>query len=92
MNYLVHKDSLFGRLLRLDPNMPYYRYREVVRQLERLAGCELLRSSGSHHMFRTKAGRTVPIPRQPGDIGMGLLHKIIKEAGLNMSVLESMHT
>lgn len=90
VNYLVHRDSLFGRRLRLDPNIRYYRYREVVRQLEQVAGCELVRSNGSHHMFRTKAGRTVPVPRHPGDIGVGLLRKIIKEAGLNMSVLEFM--
>ena len=90
VNYLVHRDSSFGRRLRLDPNTRYYRYREVVRQLERLAGCELVRSSGSHHLFRTKSGRTIPVPRHPGDIGMGLLHKIIREAGLNMSVLEFM--
>ena len=70
--------------------LPLPRSGPPTRTLEQLAGCELVRSNGSHNIFRTKTGRTFPVPRHPGDIGTGLLRKIIKEAGLNMSVLEFM--
>jgi predicted RNA binding protein YcfA (HicA-like mRNA interferase family) len=74
----------------LDPSVRYYRYREVVAQLKRLTGSELIRSNGSHHIFRTALGRTFPVPRHPGDIGRGLLKTIIKQAGLQMTEMEFM--
>ena len=55
---------------------------EVIRQLEQ-AGWVLANVRGSHHVFRhpEKPGHiSVPHPRK--DLGKGLIHKLLKEAGL----------
>jgi predicted RNA binding protein YcfA (HicA-like mRNA interferase family) len=56
--------------------------REAVRKLER-AGWTVSRQKGSHVMM-TKAGYqwTLSIP-QHNELGPGLLHKLIRQAGLN---------
>jgi predicted RNA binding protein YcfA (HicA-like mRNA interferase family) len=55
---------------------------EVIRQLEQ-AGWVLANVRGSHHVFRhpERPGHvSVPHPRK--DLGKGLVHKLLKEAGL----------
>jgi len=55
---------------------------ELIKQLER-AGWQLRSVKGSHHVFTHPARPghiTVPHPRK--DLGAGLVHKLLKSAGL----------
>jgi predicted RNA binding protein YcfA (HicA-like mRNA interferase family) len=55
---------------------------EVIKRLE--ADGWLLRSvRGSHHVFRhpTKPGH-ISVPHPKKDLGVGLVHKLLKQAGL----------
>ncbi|MBS0602308.1 MAG: type II toxin-antitoxin system HicA family toxin [Proteobacteria bacterium] len=57
--------------------------RGLIKRLER-DGWELVHVRGSHHVFRhpLKPGHlSVPHPRK--DLGKGLVHQILKLAGLN---------
>lgn len=56
--------------------------KQLIKQLE-ADGWELRSVRGSHHVFRppSKPGHiTVPHPKR--DLGPGLVHKILKQAGL----------
>jgi len=56
--------------------------KQIIRQLE-AEGWILRGVKGSHHIFTHpgKPGRiSVPHPRQ--DLGVGLVHKLLKQAGL----------
>jgi predicted RNA binding protein YcfA (HicA-like mRNA interferase family) len=55
---------------------------DVIRALKR-AGFKLDHTTGSHHFFRhPHRPRSVPVPFHRGDIKRGLLHEIIRQAGL----------
>jgi predicted RNA binding protein YcfA (HicA-like mRNA interferase family) len=83
--YLVHKDSSLAASMQL--RVRYLSYRDLARRLEKIAGCTAVRQGkGSHEIWRTPTGRSFPVPRHPGDVARGTLAKIIKQAGLSMSV------
>ncbi len=64
--------------LRLAP------YRDLRRVAE-AAGFVWQRREGSHNIFRNAAGRTVVIPDHgPRDIVRPLLHKIVRDLGLEV--------
>ena len=87
VNYLVKKDSPLAK--RLDLNLRYLRYRDLLKKLRDLAGCKFVREGkGGHAIWQSPDGRRFPVPRHPGDLPRGTLAKIIKEAGLGMSVPE----
>jgi predicted RNA binding protein YcfA (HicA-like mRNA interferase family) len=55
---------------------------EIIRQLEK-AGWELRGVKGSHHIYThpERAGHiTIPHPKK--DLGIGLVNKLLKQAGL----------
>ncbi|MDR2209785.1 MAG: type II toxin-antitoxin system HicA family toxin [Azoarcus sp.] len=55
---------------------------ELIKLLEQ-AGCKLINTRGSHHVFRhpERLGHiSVPHPRK--DLGVGLLKKLMKQAGI----------
>jgi predicted RNA binding protein YcfA (HicA-like mRNA interferase family) len=56
--------------------------KELIRLLE-ADGWTLRGSKGSNHIFthRTKPGH-ISIPHPKKDLGIGLLHKLLKQAGL----------
>lgn len=57
--------------------------KEIIKQLEQ-AGWVLQRVKGSHHVFThpERSGHiTVPHPKK--DLGIGLVKKLLKDAGLN---------
>ncbi len=86
VNYLVHQNSPLAQRLRL--RMRFLRYRDLARRL-RIAGAEIVGSGkGSHEKWRASDGNTFVVPRHPGDLASGTLAKIIKQAGLGMSVSE----
>ena len=52
---------------------------ELTKILKKL-GFQFVRQEGSHMFFRHSDGRTIVIPKHPGeDLGPGLLLKIIKK-------------
>jgi predicted RNA binding protein YcfA (HicA-like mRNA interferase family) len=55
---------------------------ELIRQLTK-EGWTLDRVAGSHHIFKhpTKAGH-ISVPHPKADLGKGLIHKLLKQAGL----------
>jgi predicted RNA binding protein YcfA (HicA-like mRNA interferase family) len=84
--YLVHRDSSIARRSSLAGR--YLRYREVVRRLENL-GCLIVREGkGSHEIWRGPNQRTFPVPRHRGDLKMGTLAGILKQAGIQMRLEE----
>jgi len=55
---------------------------DVIRALKR-AGFVFDHATGSHHAYRhPDRPRSVPVPFHRGEIKRGLLHDIIKQAGL----------
>jgi predicted RNA binding protein YcfA (HicA-like mRNA interferase family) len=55
---------------------------ELIRQLTK-KGWILDRVAGSHHIFKhpTKPGH-ISVPHPKADLGKGLMHKVLKQAGL----------
>jgi len=58
---------------------------DVIRALER-AGFAVRRTRGSHHVLvhASQPHRRVVVPMHAKDIKRGLLHRIIKDAGLSI--------
>lgn len=58
------------------------RSKELIKQLE-AAGWEVVRVKGSHHQLKhpERLG-TITVPHPKKDLGIGLIRKIMKEAGL----------
>jgi predicted RNA binding protein YcfA (HicA-like mRNA interferase family) len=56
--------------------------KEIIKQLE-ADGWELRAVRGSHHVFRhpSKPGH-ISVPHPKHDLGVGLVHKLLKQAGL----------
>jgi len=55
---------------------------ELIRMLA-AAGWELRSVKGSHHVYVNPAtGAHISIPHPKKDLGAGLVHKILKQAGL----------
>ena len=64
------------------------RFREVVRILEN-NGFELVRTKGSHHIFRSGdngATKMVSVPFNRNEIPKGTLSAIIRQSGLDKSL------
>jgi predicted RNA binding protein YcfA (HicA-like mRNA interferase family) len=87
VNYVVHRDSPLAARLRFRALLPPGK---LIRKLKEVAGLEWVRSGGNHDIYRTRNGQTIPIPRHPGDLGRGLIRKILREAGVKMGLQEFM--
>lgn len=61
-----------------------FRYREVVRRLQRLGFCFDRQAAGSHEIWHNpETGRYTTIPNHPGDLPQGALRAILSQAGLS---------
>jgi len=60
--------------------------REVKEKLKIMAGCSFHSQGAKHEKWKNKDGKIFTLPRHVGDLGYGLLSKIIKQAGLEMGV------
>jgi predicted RNA binding protein YcfA (HicA-like mRNA interferase family) len=69
------------------PFRPRLKPMELKRQLRKF-GCYFVRQGGNHELWAAPNGRSFPIPRHPGDLGTGLVGKILKQAGINLSLDE----
>lgn len=84
LNYVVRRDSaLFNSV---NAHGPFLRYRDIEKRLRGTCDCTPVRQTGSHVIWRGPSGQTFPVPRHPGEIARGTLSKIIKQAGLDMSL------
>lgn len=66
--------------------------RDAINKIKKLKGFTLLRHGRSHDIWRTDDGKTVPFPRHAGDLSMGTLRSILREAGINMGIDEFIST
>ncbi len=58
--------------------------RDIIRRLQR-EGWRLVRTTGSHHILKSKDGsRTAVVPHPKKDLGLGLTRAIYKDAGWPM--------
>ncbi len=64
---------------RLSPATP----KEVVKIIHRF-GFRFIRQTGSHAVYRHQDGRWTTVPMHSGDLGKGLLRKIIKDLDLTV--------
>ena len=87
VNYLVPRNSPLSDRLPFRPLLPPGK---LIKKLKELAGLEFVRNGGSHDVYRARNGKKIPIPRHPGDLGRGLVRKILQEAGLSMGIEEFM--
>lgn len=56
--------------------------RDLIKELE-AAGWVLVRSKGSHHVFRHPGfGHSITVPHPKKDLGSGLVKAIKKQAGI----------
>jgi predicted RNA binding protein YcfA (HicA-like mRNA interferase family) len=56
--------------------------KELIKQMMQ-AGWVLRGAKGSHHIFtHPERGGHISVPHPKNDLGVGLLHKLMKEAGL----------
>ena len=69
----------------MSGRLPQLSYRKVAKALQR-AGLVLDHATGSHHFFIHPLDPTilVSVPRHSKDIKRGLLHRIVKDAGLTV--------
>lgn len=64
--------------------LPVLRAKEIVQALER-AGFYIHHTTGSHVQLKhpQKPGLRVTVPYHPGDVPRGILHAILRQAGLS---------
>lgn len=85
VNYVIPRNSpLVGRM----PFKPLLPPSKLIRKLKDLAKLKFVRNGGNHDIYHTPSGKIIPIPRHPRDLGRGLLLKILREAGLDLSLQE----
>jgi predicted RNA binding protein YcfA (HicA-like mRNA interferase family) len=82
VKYIVSKNSRLAARLPLRPRL---KPNEVKKRLA-VRGCELVRQGSNHEMWRCPGTKPFPIPRHPGDLPIGTLKKIIKQAGVEVSI------
>lgn len=86
VKYIIRRNSPLSKRSKL--HLRYVRYRELKKKLEKIANCILVRQEGGHEIWKAPTGKPFPVPRHPGDLKNGTLKKIIKQAGLNMSLTQ----
>jgi predicted RNA binding protein YcfA (HicA-like mRNA interferase family) len=89
VNYVISRNSPLIARMRMRPLLPP---KKLVKKLETLADVQFVRNGGRHDIYRAKNDATIPIPRDPRDLTRGLLRDILREAGLQMSVEQFMHS
>ncbi len=85
VNYAIRAGSPLATRIR---TRYYLRYPEVAQRLRKLAGCTMVRQAGGHEIWQNPHGHRFPVPRHPGDLRPGTLQKIIRQAGLQLSLQE----
>jgi predicted RNA binding protein YcfA (HicA-like mRNA interferase family) len=84
VNYIIPRGSpVSGRW----PFRPYMSSRDIKKKLSKLVGLRLVRH-GKHPIYENKRGNTIAIPEHPRDLHKGIIKKIIRDAGLDMTLSE----
>jgi predicted RNA binding protein YcfA (HicA-like mRNA interferase family) len=72
------------------PELPPLSSQEVIRVLEH-RGFRLVRSRGSHHLFwNPETARRVTVPIHSGDLPIGTLAEILRQAGISRDDLRDL--
>lgn len=87
VNYVIPKSSPLAARLPFRPLLPPTK---LVKKLRELVDLEFVRNGGKHDIYRIPSGKRIQIPRHPRDLGRGLMRKILRDAGLEMSLEEFM--
>jgi len=62
-----------------------FRYRQVANRLKKFGFIFDRQAAGSHEIwYNEQSGRYTTLPNHPGDMPEGLLHAILKEAGISV--------
>jgi hypothetical protein len=85
VNYIVNRRSPLIQRARLRPLLSPTK---LIRKLQSAASLSFVRHGANHDVYRAANGATVPIPRHPRDISKGTLLKILREAGIDLSLSE----
>ena len=89
VNYAIHRDSPL--IDRVRTRGHYLRYREVAQRLQKLGSCTFIRhGGGGHEIWQNPTGQSFEVPRHPRDLNTGTLQRIIKQAGLEVSMSQFM--
>jgi predicted RNA binding protein YcfA (HicA-like mRNA interferase family) len=83
VNYIVHRNSSIAARTPLGRLLTYPKLISALRRL----GFSLARR-GPHEVWKNGNGRSVSVPRHPGDLKNGTLKAILAQAGLQMSLSE----
>ncbi len=83
VNYVIPRNSPLTKRSRFRPMLPPSK---LVKKLKELCGLEFDRHGGRHDIYRTKTGKKIQIPRHSRDLGAGLMRKIIRQTGLDLSL------
>ncbi|MDP8206178.1 MAG: type II toxin-antitoxin system HicA family toxin [Candidatus Electryonea clarkiae] len=70
----------------MSPKLPNIRPDKLIRALKK-AGFFIDHQKGSHIYFLHANGKRTTVPYHKKDIGKGLLHEILKQAGLTVQDL-----
>ena len=70
--------------------IPAVRGAQVVKPLERAAGFEVTRISGSHHVMKHRDGRTVSVPVHNRHKAKGTLRNILAIIGMTADELRDL--
>jgi predicted RNA binding protein YcfA (HicA-like mRNA interferase family) len=89
VNYLIPRNSPIAARLPFRPLLPPAK---LVRKLKKMVGLEFVKHGANHDIYKTKSGKTIPIPRHNCDLGAGLVRKIISELDLKISLSEFMQS
>lgn len=86
VNYVVSRNSSLGKRLQVDAR--YVKCRKVTKLLAERSCQKIRNGKGSHQIWCGPSGKPVSVPVHPGDMHRGLLHGILKQLGLQISMDE----
>jgi len=73
----------------VSPRFPRVSGEELLRFLQD-GGFAVVRVKGSHHVLKNAVGKMVVVPVHKGEtLGIGLLRKILREAGISLTDYQS---
>lgn len=86
VNYVIRADSPLASRLRLRGRL--LKPKELARKLKSF-GCAAVREGkGSHEIWQSAEGHRFPVPRHAGDLTIGTLRGILRQANIRMGIEE----
>lgn len=89
VNYIVSRSAPLISRARFRPLLPPSK---LVKKLAEYGVFDFVRHGAAHDIYRAGNGAMVPIPRHPRDMNKGTVKKILREAGVPLSLTEFLAT